>query len=201
MKNLVFLSAILFVFFANIAAQNIPGVPNGSVNKDSRDDYDNGIRLRSMELERIKKESYRSAAAKKSAENRRINYSQIEKDFELLQKLENEIVKTYVTGKEINYTLIGEFAFKLNETAKRLEENLVLVSEKAPKKSKEKKSSSKDIKDLIVDLDRLIGSFTTNPIFQNLNILETKNAEKAELDLQSIIYLSDLLMQQAGKRK
>src|SRR5215208_2143178 len=94
-----FLFVILLVVgsFGNGFAQSVPGVPNGSVGKNSRDEYDNGTRLRSIELERIKRESLRVAAA----DNRRINFSQIKEDFELLQKLQNEIIKTYVTGKQI----------------------------------------------------------------------------------------------------
>ena len=99
----ILLFVMLFVSSGFVSAQNIPGVPNGSANKDSRDEFDNGIRLRSIELERVKRENYRSAIAEKAAENRKINYSQIKKDFELVQKLQNEIIKTYVTGKQIDY--------------------------------------------------------------------------------------------------
>lgn len=201
MKNLIFLSAILFVSFANIAAQSIPGVPNGSVNKDSRDDYDNGIRIRSMELERIKKENYRSAAAEKSAENRRINYSQIKKDFETLQNLQNEIIKTYVTGEQINYKKIGDLAGKLNECATRLDVNLLLTGEKSAEKLDNKDRETGDVKDIIVKLDSTIGRFITNSIFKNLNVFETKEAEKAETDLQNIIRLSKFLSEKAEIHK
>ncbi len=196
---MIFLFSVLLVFGGEIAAQNVPGVPNGSVARDSRDEYDNGIRLRSIELEKVKNESHRSAIAQKNSEKRRLNYSQIKKDFESVQKLQTQIVKTYVTGKEINYKRIGELAADLNECAKRLDENLLLADEKSLKKSKQKNSDTEDVKDLIVILDKFIGNFVTSPVFSNLEIVETKNAGKAESDLQNIIRLSNLLAQNAGK--
>lgn len=178
-------------------AQNVPGVPNGSIANNSRDDYDNGTRIRSMEMERIKKEGYRSAAAAKSAENRKINYFQIKKDFELLQKLETEIVKTYITGKQINYKRISETAYKLNECAQRLQRNLSFSDEKSVEKANKNKTESENVKDIIVILDTSVGKFVVNPVFKNLNVFETKDAAKAELDLQNIIRLSRVLAQKA----
>ena len=201
MKILIFLAVILFVSAGHIAAQNIPGVPNGSAGKDSRDEYDNGIRLRSIELERIKRESYRSAAAEKSAENRKINYSQIKKDFETVQNLQNGIIKTYVTGKQINYARISELALKLNECARRLDENLLLFTEKAFKKSDKKISDPESVGDLIVLLDKSIGKFVTNKVFQNLNILESEDSAKAEFELQNVIRLSNVLAVQSEKQR
>lgn len=201
MKNSIFLFVILFVWFGNIFAQNVPGVPNGAVAKDSRDDYDNGIRMRSIELERIKRESYRSAKAAKAAENRRLNYSQIKKDFELIQSLQNQIVKTYTTGNKINYERIGELASRLNDCAIRLDKNLSLSVEDSKQKSKKKNSEPEDVKDTIVILDRSIGKFITSPIFQNLNVVEPTDAEKAEFELQNVIRLSSLLERKAEQQK
>ena len=200
MKILFFLSVIVLASFGNTAAQTIPGVPDGSAGKNSRDEYDNGTRLRSIALERIKRDSYRSAAAK-SAENRRINYSQIKKDFETMQKLQSGIIKTYITGKEINYKAIGELALKLNESAKRLDGNLQLFAEKPLKKSNKKISDSENVSDLIVALDKSIGTFVSSKIFQNLNVIETEDSEKAGLELQNIIRLSDFLAVQSEKQQ
>ncbi len=200
MKILI-LFIIFFAAFTIVPAQNVPGVPNGSIAKDSRDDYDNGIRIRSIELERVKNESYRSAALEKAAENRKINYSQIKSDFELVQKLQNEIVKTYVTGKQINYGRIGELAAKLNECAKRLEFNLLLYTEKTTKKSNKENLDSRNVSGLIVILDKSIGTFVANQVFKNLNIIEPNDAEKAEFDLHNIIQVSNFLAQKAEKQK
>ena len=197
MKSLIFLFVVLLVFTGNVFAQDVPGVSNGSISKNGRDDYDNGIRIRSIELERVKSENYRSAIAQKAAENRKINYLQIKKDFELLQKLQNTIVKIYVTGKQINYQRIGDLASKLGECAKRLETNLSLTNDKELKKSSKKIANLQEIKDVIVILDRSIGSFVTNPVFQNLNIFETNDSEKAEFELQNIIRLSEILEQKS----
>ena len=200
MKILYFSLVVLFTTFNCISAQNIPGVPNGSVGKDSRDDYDNGIRIRSIELERIKRESNRSEIAAKAAENRKINYSQIKKDFELVQELQNEIVKTYVTGKQINYGRISELASRLNNCAGRLDKNLSLSDENTKQKPTNDQAPEA-VSDLIVVLDGFIGKFVTSPVFKNLNVIESNDAEKAEFELRNIIRLSEVLAREAEKQK
>jgi len=202
--NILMVLFVIFLIlgsFGNGFAQDAPGVPNGSMVKSSPDDSDNGTRLRSIELERIKKESYRSAAAEKAASNRKINYPQIKEDFELLQKLQSEIVKTYVTGKEINYGRISELSSKLKTRAERLDTNLSLSIEKPVKSSNKKESYPEDVGEIIVVLDKSIGQFVANPVFKNLGVIEPDSAEKAELALQNIIRISDFLTRKAEKQK
>jgi hypothetical protein len=193
----LFVILLVLGSFAAAFAQSIPGVPNGSVGKNSRDDFDNGIRIRSIELERIKRESLRAAAA----DNRKMNFTQIKEDFELLQKLQNEIIKTYVTGKQINYGRISELSSKLNDCAERLDKNLLLSTEKTIKKSDKEDSDAEEIKGIIVVLDKSIGKFVSNPVFQNLNVIEPDDAEKAEIELQNIIRLSNFLARKADLQK
>ena len=137
----------------------------------------------------------------RSAEHRKLNFTQIKKDFELIQNLQNQIVKTYVSGNQINYERISDLAAKLNECAVRLDKNLSLSVEETKKKSKRKNSEPEDVKDTIVILDRSIGKFVTSPIFQNLNVVKTKDAEKADFELKNVIRLSELLAQKAEKQK
>ena len=199
MKTLILLFVVVFVSY-NTFAQDVPGVANGSVARDSRDEYDNGIRLRSIALERVKNENYSSAVIEKAFETRKINYSQIKKDFEQVQTLQNQIIKTYITGKQINYARISELALKLNECAERLDVNLSLSVEKPLKKSDKKISEPENVQDLIVVLDKTIGNFVTSPVFENLGVFETKSAEKAASELQKIIRLSDVLAKNAAKQ-
>lgn len=192
-KNLIFVFGILFFSGVTVFAQNVPGVANGSVQPNSRDDYDGGIRMRSMELERIKFENY----GLKIVESRKLNYSQIKKDFELVQKLQNAIVKTYVTGKYINYSRIAELASNLNECAKRLDTNLLLSNQERPKNTDKKLVETKNVKDIIVLLDKAVGNFVISSVFQNLNVYEAEESEKTETELRNIIRLSELLEQKS----
>ncbi|HQU84375.1 MAG TPA: hypothetical protein PKY59_14660 [Pyrinomonadaceae bacterium] len=193
MKNLIFVFGILLFSGVNIFAQDVPGVANGSIAKNGRDDYDNGIRIRSMELERIKLQNY----GLKVVETRKLNYSQIKKDFELVQKLQNTIVKTYVTGKNINYQRIAELASNLNECAKRLDTNLLLTNEETPKKTDKKFTEIKDVKEVIVLLDKAVGNFVVSPVFQNMHVYDAVESEKTEGELRNIIRLSFVLEQKS----
>lgn len=200
MEKSLFVIITIFFFFGDLSAQNAPGVPSGSIAKDSRDDFDKGIRIRSIELERIKKEALRSKNDQRDAESRKLNYSQIKRDFELIQNLQNQIIKTYTTGEEINFKRIGKLASELNECAGRLDTNLLLSAEKSRAEKNKGKAEPENVKDLIVILDDLIGNFVTNPVFQNLYVIEHENAKKADFDLQSIIRISDLLAQKATQQ-
>ncbi len=56
------------------------------------------------------------------------------------------------------------------------------------------------VKELMSMLDRSILSFTQNPIFKNLGVLDVQNSVKAKWDLDQVIRLSDLLRKEANKK-
>src|SRR6478672_5859168 len=65
------------------------------------------IRMRSMQLERVKRESTEVVSEEPSKE-RLVKLAEIKEDFENIQKLQNEIVKAYTTGKKINFEKIDD---------------------------------------------------------------------------------------------
>ncbi|MEZ5426961.1 MAG: hypothetical protein R2747_11880 [Pyrinomonadaceae bacterium] len=182
---------ILFSAF-KIAAQG-PPPPAPVIETDMRQ---NTIKMRSIELERIKREAHKANPPENNQE-REIKFAAIKEDFEKIQKLQESIVKTYTTGKEINYLKIGEMAANMKKNALRLENNLFDVK---PDQLEEKEHRGrKSVRDLIIELDDVIGKFVGNPIFQNTKVVDPKASEDARTELEKILFLSEALSQEAKR--
>jgi hypothetical protein len=180
---------LIFVtsFFAQVS-------PTPVINNEIRDPT--SIRMRSIEFERVKRNADKPVFDE-SSEAASIRFAKVKEDFENIQKLEAEIIKAYTTGKQINYRKISESAAEMSKDAIRLETNLFDIQKnKAAKDTKKKKTS---VRDLIIELDKNISSFTDSPIFKKTRLVELEDAEKSQIYLEAIITISEILAQEAKK--
>lgn len=194
MKRSILLAVSLLVFLPLICFGQVP-VPAPVADREMRDS--SSIRRRSLELERVKREA---DAPVLTEDGRKINFAEVKKDFEKIQKLQSSIVRAYTTGKTIGYREISKYAAELNKCSLRLKVNLFPASVKRSEIQKETQEETKipnSVKQLIVDLDDQIGSFTVSPMFQNLRLIDPAVYEKAGLELNRIIRLSFALDQLA----
>jgi hypothetical protein len=196
---------ILSVFFVLAASvfSNVFGqlTPAGAGDKTLAD---NDIKLRSVELDRVKRDANKNNPESFAPINAEIKakFPQIKEDFESVQILEAAIIKAYTTGKTIDYSMIQTSAEGINKKAKRLDSNLFASKlEKQEDKSSEKTEQPKSIKELIVALDNSIGSFVSSKIFGNVNVIDPAVAVKTRTDLVKILDLSDKLSKEAKKMK
>jgi hypothetical protein len=194
--------AVVFLMFlaSSISAQFVSPVP--VFETEVRDK--SSIKLRSIELARIKREAGKTPSDNPGPAG--VNhFLEIKEDFEKIQLLENDIVKVYTTGKQIEYTRIAAFSAEINKSASRLKENLFSLPNKVPKNLPDEpeikeKTLPNGVKDLIVELDNTIGAFVSNPIFLSSKKAKPKEIEKAETDLAQVIRLSIALQQEAEKQ-
>ena len=200
MKN--FIVSIFFIFtvcaFSNVFAQR--ETPAGAGDKNLGD---NGIKMRSVEIERVKREAAK-AEGSYEPNNTEIQskFPQIKEDFENIQISEAAIIKAYTTGKTIDYSLIETSAQGINKNAHRLDANLFAKTiAKKEGKPKEKEEKTKTVKILIVELDKAISEFVSSKIFGNLNVVDPEVAIKTRTDLVSIMELSEKLSKEASKLK
>ena len=193
----VFLMLVVSVF-SNVFGQR--ETPAGAGDKNLGDD---GIKLRSVELERVKRDANKNDPATFAPINKDIKakFPQIKEDFESIQIAEAAIIKAYTTGKTIDYNMIQTSAENINKKAKRLDDNLFATKLEKKGDKKEKEQKPKTIKELIVDLDHSIGNFVSSKIFGNINVVETDVAIKTRTDLVKILDLSEKLSKEAGKMK
>ncbi len=202
MKKLMFSLVLMLATaaFSGLYAQR--ETPAGAGDKNLADD---GIKTRSVEIERIKREAAQAEAASFAPINKELksNFPQIKSDFEGIQLLQSEIVKAYTTGKTIDYATIASKASEIGSNAKRLDGNLFADSkeEKAKKDSADKDRKLHSVRDLIIDLDNTIGSFVSSPIFAKIKVIEAEVAIKTRTDLLRIVELSEELSMAAGKMK
>lgn len=213
MKKILLLTALILStgIYSNINAQ-APTVSAPSVSGD-KDLRDTGIKTRSIDLERVNRDTNKSAnnAAEKNApttpeDKLAAKYEEIKTDFEQIQFSQDSVIKSYQNSEKIDYVQISKSAQEINKSARRLNSNLFpALNEKTEKKSKKEEKtddeakSAKSLRDLIVELDNTVGSFAASPLFQNLRVVDPAVSAKAKLDLEKIIILSALLDTEAQK--
>ncbi|MGI8467400.1 MAG: hypothetical protein ACR2N3_03000 [Pyrinomonadaceae bacterium] len=214
MKKTIILTIILLATaaFSNVSAQIIPPPPGAG----DRNLGDDGIKSRSVELERIERDAKKDSNDKnnKAAQNSKNNqpedklaakYDEIKADFEQIQKSQDAVINAYKTADQADYAEISKSALEINKSAERLDTNLFpppsakKAAKKDDEKSEKETKTPKSVRDLIVDLDNTIGSFSTSPMFQNLRVVEPKVSEKTQTDLKKIIELSAALSAESLK--
>ena len=213
MKKIII--SILFIFiasaFSNIFGQSTPtpgapsgvGTPAGAGDKNIGEDL---IKLRSVEIERMKREANKSGSAESPAINSKIEskFPEIKEDFEGIQIAETAIIKTYTTDKKIDYALIEISADKITKHTKRLDGNIFAETVKkkedtAVDKSKETVEIPKGMRDMIVELDNAIGRFISSKLFTNLKVYDAEIASSTRNDLLLIQKLSEQISAEAKK--
>lgn len=210
MKRILVLIAFIFstAVWSSVYAQgNTPPPATGDV-----DLRDTDVKRRSVELERVERDAKKgdrntSPEAKKAAEDRlAAKFAEIKTDYEQMQLSQDAVVRAYQTGGKIDYAQISKSAQEVNKSAARLNSNLFPAETGGKKKEEKKKDKSgkesqpaQSVRDLIVDLDNAIGSFTKSPMFRNLRVVDAEVSKKAKSELEKIIELSALLTDEARK--
>jgi hypothetical protein len=205
MKKIIF--SICLILGASLFT-NVWGQSNAPSIADNANPQDNGIKMRSVELEKVKRDAEKANAASFGAINTKIEtkFPEIKEDFEGLQISEAAIIKTYTTDKKIDYSLIEISAENINKHAKRLDTNLFAEAPKNKEELPDEKSKAivekpKTMRDLIVALDNAIGSFLSSKIFGNLKVIDPEVSVKTRTDLIMIMELSERISAEAKKLK
>ncbi|MEO6589232.1 MAG: hypothetical protein ABIP06_07980 [Pyrinomonadaceae bacterium] len=205
---LQFLIVLTLAICNSISAQVQPSAVTGD--KDLRDE---NIRMRSIDLERAKRDAEKPSTNTASAtltaapaavikSDIETKYPQIKEDFEGIQINQAVIIKAYTTGEKIDYMQIKTSAADINSRAKRLDENLFAPKVEVEEKEEQlKETKTKSIRQLIVELDNAIGNLVSSPMFQNLRVTEPESAGKTQANLAKIIEISEFLLKETGKMK
>jgi cell fate (sporulation/competence/biofilm development) regulator YlbF (YheA/YmcA/DUF963 family) len=194
MRKIIFFGVTNLVLLSPIAFAQ---VPNPVADNEMRDG--NSIRRRALELERVKRESNK-LKPRESTKEQEIKFAEIKEDFENIQKLQGEIIKTYTTGKKINYEKISQSAAEMTKKTVRLDANLFDSKIEVTVKNKDSENAKpKKVRELIIELDKVIGVFVGSPVFKNTKLVDEQSSEKSRLDLEKIFKLSDTLSREAKK--
>ena len=196
----VFVSLIIIAGAGSaVFAQDAPAPPPVA---DNASPIDNDIKLRSVELERIKREAEKAAVLRRD-NGTELKFSLIKDDFEGIQKEHEKIINAYTKSKEINYKQITKSADKITEMAVRLRGN-VFYADGDNKRDKNKADGEnpylgKSVRDLIVELHNNIGEVVLDPMWQKLKVVDPDVAKKVEASLVKVIKSSSALWIESRK--
>jgi hypothetical protein len=130
---------------------------------------------------------------------RRVVLKQISEDFKDLQGLNNKMMAEAWARPELDYRYISDMVSKIRGKASRLKLNLALP-EAEDKKSKQPDNNFSDAEKFrvaLLQLDRHIMSFSTNPLFQKPDVIEVDLANRASRDLTMVLELSGKIKKSA----
>ncbi len=189
MKTPLILIFLLLVFAPSAVTAQLPPPPINIAGIDLRD---NNIRMRSNELERIKREADKPTF--ESTREKDIRFALVKEDFEKIQKLQTAIVKAYTSGKTIDFSKIGQFSIEISKKAVKLNQNLFGSGQfEIVKPESRENRGPRGLRDLIIELDKAIGRFVTSPVFSNNILVDPTVSENSQIELERIISLSKAL--------
>lgn len=113
-------------------------------------------------------------------------------DFDRIQAIDREYMLALMEKKAFDYKSLTEMMTEIRKRARRLKDNMNLPppTDKEPARKKWDEIGQAEMKDALLALDDVIGSFVTNPMFQTSNWLDVPLGRKASRDLEDIIELS-----------
>jgi hypothetical protein len=117
---------------------------------------------------------------------------QLKQDFKRIQVLRNDLARQLESGGELDYKAVADTAGELNKRAGRLGSYMIPQTSGG---NEEKSQGQVELdgallKSALVTLCRRVDSFTGNPIFKVLDVVDVEQAAKAGGDLRGIIRLS-----------
>ncbi|MCM3872761.1 MAG: hypothetical protein ND895_18935 [Pyrinomonadaceae bacterium] len=128
---------------------------------------------------------------------------QMREDFKGIQVMRNNVVRHLQSEKPLDYKLIATETDGIHRRANRLKAHLVVEPVEGEKKEADKhlELGDKQMKDALVTMCKRIDSFTENPTFKMLGVVDAEQSAKANQDLRDIIRLSGEIVKVAEKMK
>jgi len=163
--------------------------PNNNPNLEDRSRQVNESRLRSAEMD--------AGTNEQNQKRLQAAIANMKEDFMRIQVLRNDIARTLIARKPLDYKLISDQTAEINKRTSRLN---VYMRARAAEDDKEKNSpelTSEEMIGALVKLCKLIDSFTENPALKNAATIDSQkitkskeNKANADRDLLAIIKLS-----------
>ena len=120
-----------------------------------------------------------------------VRLAQIREDFRAIQNINADAIRPALQSPNLDYKRVAEAASEIKRRAQRLQKNLALPEPVKP--TDQSAGSSTSYLTRMKDLDGLIWSFVSNPLFRNTDLIDLQLASEASQNLRGIISTSDLL--------
>jgi hypothetical protein len=128
---------------------------------------------------------------------------QVSEDFERILTLHNEIVRAIAANKSLGYQYISDATGEIRKRSARLQSSLKLQMPEPAAENRVPGPGLKvtETKDELILLCRQIERFIKNPIIETPGTVDAQQLEKARMDLQSVVELSNDIKKRADKQK
>ncbi len=170
--------------------------PNNNPNLEDRIRQVDESRLRSAEMD--------VGTDEKNQKLLQAAIANMKEDFSRIQVLRNDVARNLVAREPLDYKLVSEQSTEINRRASRLN---VYMRARVPAGQKQDDSpelKSEEMIGALVNLCKLIDSFTENPALKNAATIDSKeiakakeNKANADRDLLAIIKLSGSLQKKS----
>jgi hypothetical protein len=177
---LLLLAALTLALFAPAQAQRVRSRTAAAAKARDNEAYQRELRLKSLGND----------ARKQNDEQKRLLLTQIKEDFEQIQQINNETMRTVSNSSTLDYKLISNTLAEINKRARRLKTNLAMPDVESKTEQKADASNGEQLKQSLFQLDDLIMNFVTNPLFQNPTVINVELSTRAGRDLEEIIHMS-----------
>jgi hypothetical protein len=194
------LAAAIVIIAATVSSTVLaqqPGPPPGAGDKNLGSDVLPGVKGRSNEMERVKRDAEKPEKKKDDAEG---TFPQIKEDFEQIQHINSSVLQANTSGAAFDYARISDASAEIKKRAARLKTNLFGADNEKQTKEKEEKGQL-DMKTLLTALDDAISKFVHSPIFQNTGVVNPDDSAKAKHLLEDVIKLSTRVGKEAERLK
>lgn len=186
----ILILTLLFIAFVSV----IPAFsqPNVSVTRAIEEARQRNMDMknRSIELDRMRRQA---SASKTSSGENNLKFPEIKEDFERIQIVNANSLQALSIKENPNYKTIFKAASEIKKRAFRLKSNLFPIAKENSDRESAKKDQDKflsyNFKKLAIEVDNALFSFVSNNIFQNTKLVDLKDSQKAESDLEKIIAL------------
>lgn len=179
---------LLAIFLLTVSVVLTPAQASPEQEVMSAREQASDIKNRSLELERMKRETYKRPVGEDFAPN----FPKIKEDFEKIQKINSDILQIKDVNAPANYADVLKSVSEINHRAVRLRSNLFTADTKSQNK-RQGNDKQQDIKMLLAALDKSINSFVHSSIFQNINLVNSEDSLKAQKDLETVINVSNTI--------
>jgi hypothetical protein len=191
---------ILICFAAALSGtglgQSGPPAPRPIIETELKE---NGTQIRAIEMERIKRET-RKPKPDEEKRARELRFQETKKRFENIQKLQEKIVRTFTTGRTIDYARIRSFSEEISQDAGWLEKELFGAAPNEPGSGRSEESMPPGVRELIILLDNAIGNFVSSKFFERGAVVDKKMFQEAHDRLGRVLLLSRRLASAAAER-
>lgn len=132
----------------------------------------------------------KSSSKSKTKTDPKVLFNQVQEDFTAIQVTNNELAEELAKKDPPALGTVEKSVTEIHMRAVRLMENLTESKVKNREQSQTESAGTLELKDRLLDLDKLIVEFTHNRVFKEESADDDKLAKKALTDLDQIIKVS-----------